>query len=100
MQFIPVAEDCGLIVPIGSWVLREACRQARAWADAGLPGMTMAVNASAMELRSGGFLEGLFAILSETGLEPTALVLELTESVLMKHAEVAASILRPCGKAG
>ncbi|HEY5082447.1 MAG TPA: EAL domain-containing protein [Bauldia sp.] len=93
-QFIPVAEDCGLILPIGGWVLREACEQARAWVDAGLPAMTMAVNVSAMEFREENFLEGLFAILSETGLDPRSLELELTESVLMKRAESAASILQ------
>jgi diguanylate cyclase (GGDEF)-like protein len=94
LQFIPVAEDCGLIVPIGAWVLREACRQSRAWIDAGLPKMSMAVNASAVELRDETFLENLFTTLRETGLEPTSLVLEVTESVLMKHAEAAASILK------
>ena len=93
-QFIPVAEDCGLILPIGNWVLREACKQARAWVDAGLPAMTMAVNISAMEFRDENFLEGVFAILSETGLDPRSLELELTESVLMKHAESTASILK------
>jgi diguanylate cyclase (GGDEF)-like protein/PAS domain S-box-containing protein len=92
-QFVPVAEDCGLIVPIGAWVLREACTQAKAWADAGLPLMTMAVNVSAMQFRSETFLDGLFAILSETGLDPNHLELELTESALMKRAEFAASIL-------
>jgi diguanylate cyclase (GGDEF)-like protein/PAS domain S-box-containing protein len=93
-QFIPVAEDCGLIVPIGSWVMRVACRQARAWADAGLRVGTMAVNVSAMELRNDDFLDGLLQILDETGLDASSLELELTESVLMKHAESAASILQ------
>jgi diguanylate cyclase (GGDEF)-like protein/PAS domain S-box-containing protein len=93
-QFIPVAEDCGLILPIGNWVLREACRQARAWVDAGLPLRTMAVNISAMQLRDESFLDGLFAILKDTGLDPRSLELELTESVLMKHAESTASILK------
>jgi diguanylate cyclase (GGDEF)-like protein len=100
LQFIPVAEDCALIVPIDAWVLREACTQARAWLDAGLPPITMAVNASAIELRSETFLENLFATLHETGLEPTSLVLEVTESVLMKHAEVATSILRALREKG
>jgi diguanylate cyclase (GGDEF)-like protein len=100
LQFIPVAEDCGLIVPIGAWVLREACLQVRAWADAGLPEISMAVNASAMELRSETFLEDLFVTLGETGVEPASLVLELTETVLMKHAEVAASILKTLREAG
>ena len=93
-QFIPVAEDCGLILPIGNWVLREACKQARAWLDAGLPLRTMAVNISAMEFRHEHFLEGVFAILKDTGLDPRCLELELTESVLMKHAGSTESILR------
>jgi len=99
-QFIPVAEDCGLILPIGAWVLREACEQARAWADAGLPETTMAVNVSAMEFRNENFLNGLLAILDETGLDPSSLELELTESALMKHPESAASVLRALRKIG
>ncbi len=62
--------------------------------DAGLPATTMAVNISAMEFRDENFLDGLFAILEETGLDPRSLELELTESVLMKHAESAASVLQ------
>jgi diguanylate cyclase (GGDEF)-like protein/PAS domain S-box-containing protein len=93
-QFIPVAEDCGLILPIGNWVLREACKQARTWMDAGLPLGTMGVNISAMEFRNENFLEGVFAILKDTGLDPTSLELELTESVLMKHPESTASVLQ------
>jgi diguanylate cyclase (GGDEF)-like protein len=93
-QFIPVAEDCGLILPIGRWVLLEASRQAQAWLDAGLSLGTMAVNVSAKELREESFLAGLSAILQEIGLDPARLEVELTESVLMKHAESAASILQ------
>jgi len=93
-QFIPVAEDCGLILPIGRWVLREACAQAQTWVRAGLPLATMAVNVSAMEFRDENFLEGLFAILKDTGLDPRSLELELTESVVMKRAESAASVLK------
>ena len=93
-QFIPVAEDCGLILPIGQWVLREACKQARAWADAGLPLPTMAVNISSMEFREDNFIESVFTTLSETGLDPKSLELELTESVLMKRAESPASVLK------
>jgi diguanylate cyclase (GGDEF)-like protein/PAS domain S-box-containing protein len=92
-KFIPVAEDCGLILPIGTWVLGQACQQAKTWVDAGLPLRTMAVNISATQLRSENFLEGVFAILRETRLDPRLLELELTESVLMKHAESTASIL-------
>ncbi|HWO39824.1 MAG TPA: EAL domain-containing protein [Candidatus Acidoferrum sp.] len=93
-QFIPVAEDCGLILPIGHWVLREACKQAQAWVEAGLPMARMAVNISSMEFRDDNFLESVFAALSETSLEPKLLELELTESVLMKRAESAASVLK------
>jgi diguanylate cyclase (GGDEF)-like protein/PAS domain S-box-containing protein len=93
-QFIPVAEDCGLIVPIGNWVLREACKQARAWVDEGLPLATIAVNISAIEFRNEKFLEGVFAILKDTGLDPRFLELEVTESILMKGAESTASILK------
>jgi diguanylate cyclase (GGDEF)-like protein/PAS domain S-box-containing protein len=93
-QFIPIAEDSGLIVPIGRWVLREACRQARAWVDAGLPLTTMAVNVSAVEFRDENFLEGVFTILAATGWDPNALELELTESVLMKRGQFTESTLR------
>jgi len=93
-QFIPVAEDSGLILPIGRWVLREACRQARAWTDAGLPQTSVAVNVSAIEFRDEGFLESVFAILAETKLDPNSLELELTESVLMRGAEAAEVTLK------
>jgi diguanylate cyclase (GGDEF)-like protein/PAS domain S-box-containing protein len=93
-QFIPIAEDSGLILPIGNWVLREACRQTRAWVDAGLPLTNMAVNISAMMFRDDHFLEGVFEILDATRLDPRFLELELTESVLMKRAESVESILK------
>jgi EAL domain-containing protein (putative c-di-GMP-specific phosphodiesterase class I) len=93
-QFIPIAEDSGLIRPIGNWVLRSACEQAQAWIDAGLPLKTMAVNVSAMELRDENYLDRSFDILASTGLDPRRLELELTESVLMRQAESAASILQ------
>jgi diguanylate cyclase (GGDEF)-like protein/PAS domain S-box-containing protein len=99
-QFIPIAEECGLIVPIGNWVLRSACRQAKAWLDAGLPMTSIAVNVSATELRQEGFLAGLFTIFEETGLDPHCLELELTESVLMTHAESAATILQTLRESG
>jgi diguanylate cyclase (GGDEF)-like protein len=99
-DFIPVAEDCGLILPIGAWVLREACGQARAWMDAGLPIKTIAVNVSAMEFRDDNFLENVFAILEKTDLDPRSLELEITESVLMKHAASAAAILQTLRERG
>ncbi|HVE65697.1 MAG TPA: bifunctional diguanylate cyclase/phosphodiesterase, partial [Thermoanaerobaculia bacterium] len=98
--FIPVAEACGLIQPIGNWVLREACRQARVWGDAGLPAGTMAVNVSALELRNEKFVKGVFAALDESGLDPELLELELTESALMKNLEATAAILRTLRKRG
>ena len=99
-DFIPIAEDCGLILPIGAWVLREACRQAQAWIDRGLPAVTMAVNVSAMEFRDKNFLAGSVAILAETGFDPRSLELELTESVLMKHATSTAIILQTLRESG
>jgi diguanylate cyclase (GGDEF)-like protein/PAS domain S-box-containing protein len=99
-QFIPVAEDCGLILPIGKWALRQACRQARAWQDAGLALGTMAVNISAMEFRDDRFLADIFAILDDTGLDPKVLELELTESVLMKRAEATESVLKTLRERG
>ncbi len=93
-EFIPVAEDCGLILPIGNWVLREACKQAQTWIKAGLPLGSIAVNISSIEFRDGSFLESVFAVLKDTRLAPSALELELTESVLMKRAESAANVLK------
>jgi diguanylate cyclase (GGDEF)-like protein/PAS domain S-box-containing protein len=93
LQFVPIAEDCGLIVPIGQWVLREACRQARAWQDAGLQAIPVAVNVSCTEFRSKDFLKNVQAILRHTRLEPRYLELELTESVFMQHAESTSSTL-------
>ena len=93
-QFVPIAEDCGLILHIGNWVLREACRQACAWQDAGLPPLPISVNVSALEFRDKGFVEGVRAVLAETGLEPRYLELELTEGVLMHDAESAALVLQ------
>jgi diguanylate cyclase (GGDEF)-like protein/PAS domain S-box-containing protein len=93
-QFVPIAEDCGLIVQIGSWVLREACKQAREWQDTGLPFERVSVNISALEFRDTGFVEGVRTTLRETGLDARHLDLELTEGVLMEHAESTASVLR------
>jgi diguanylate cyclase (GGDEF)-like protein/PAS domain S-box-containing protein len=93
-EFIPVAEDCGLILPIGQWVLREACKQARAWLDAGLSLGGIAVNISSMEFRNEHFLESVFAALKDSGLDAKSLELEITETVLMKRAETAAAILK------
>ena len=92
--FIPIAEESGAIVQIGRWVLREACRQARAWQDAGLPPLSMAVNISTVELRAKGFVAGVRAVLAETGLDPRYLELELTETILMQDSISTAAVLR------
>jgi diguanylate cyclase len=93
-QFIPIAEDCRLILPIGEWVLGEACRQAQRWAAAGLSFGTMAVNVSAVQFRETDFAQRVFAILADTGMDPKQLELELTESVLMTGSESTATTLQ------
>jgi diguanylate cyclase (GGDEF)-like protein len=93
-RFIPVAEDCGLIVPIGQWVLREACMQSQRWSDAGLYPGTVSVNISALEFRNADFLSLLRAILAESGLPPRSLELEITEGVLMHDASISTTVLR------
>ena len=93
-QFVPIAEDSGLIVPVGQWVLLEACRQAREWQDAGLRPVPVSVNISAVEFRSKGFLEGVGEILRETRLDPGFLELELTERVLMEQGDSTVAVLR------
>lgn len=87
-RFIPIAEDSGLIRPIGNWVMREACRQNRAWQDAGLRPIPIAVNISTIELRQPNFLQEVTRILLQSGMSPTHLELEVTESIAIEeHAE-------------
>ncbi|MGB2903041.1 MAG: EAL domain-containing protein [Candidatus Dechloromonas phosphoritropha] len=86
-QFIHVAEDIGLINPIGDWVLREACRQVRAWQDAGLPPLLVAVNVSPIQFRQAGFVDTVARALSVSGLDARYLELELTERTVMNDAE-------------
>ncbi|HLO76515.1 MAG TPA: EAL domain-containing protein, partial [Magnetospirillum sp.] len=92
-RFIPIAEETGLIVPIGEWVLREACRQNKAWQDRGLPPVVMAVNLSAVQFRQKDLVSMVRAILDDTGLDPRWLELEVTESVLMHDIERVIAIL-------
>lgn len=92
-EFIPVAEQSGLILPIGEWVLREACRQLRAWQDQGLAAGTMAVNLSTRQFRQADLAEEISNALRVTRLEPGDLELELTESSIMDNLESAASVL-------
>jgi diguanylate cyclase (GGDEF)-like protein/PAS domain S-box-containing protein len=92
-EFIPLAEETGLIVPIGEWVLREACRQNKAWQDAGIPPLRVAVNVSARQLKQKTLAEKVAEILDDTGLLPEWLELELTESIVMQNAEEAIGLL-------
>ena len=92
--FIPIAEETGLILPIGRWILREACRQAREWQRSGFAPLSVSVNISALEFRHKDFLASLRVILAETRLEPRWLELELTESVLMERVAATAELLR------
>ena len=99
-EFIPLAEETGLINELGAWVLREACRQSRAWLDAGLPPHRIAVNVSARQLNDKGFLHLLLGILSETGVAPELLELELTESQVMRQGEGSVMLLNDIADAG
>jgi diguanylate cyclase (GGDEF)-like protein/PAS domain S-box-containing protein len=98
--FIPIAEECGLIIPIGEWVLREACARARQWLEAGLKFETMAVNISAVEFRSDPFFDGVCRILRTTGLEPRFLEVELTETAVMRDFEATSIILQALSAMG
>jgi diguanylate cyclase (GGDEF)-like protein/PAS domain S-box-containing protein len=89
-RFIPVAEECGLIVPIGAWVLREACRQGARWLDAGCAPVRLAVNVSPLQFARADFVETVGEALRSTGLPPGALALEITESLIMRDVEEAA----------
>jgi len=93
-QFMTIAEESGFIVPLGRWVLREGCRQARAWRDAGVPPLRIAINISAVELRARDFVEGLRTILTETGLPPGDLELEVTESALLQSSTSMVGVLQ------
>ncbi len=86
-RFIPVAEDSGLIVPIGAWVLEQACRQAQAWRNAGLHELTISVNLSALQFRRAGLIETVAGALERSGLPPRLLELELTESILLQDVD-------------
>jgi EAL domain-containing protein (putative c-di-GMP-specific phosphodiesterase class I) len=93
-KFIRIAENCGLIVPLGEWVLRTACSQARKWQDEGIPAVSVAVNVSAVQFRQEGFCQLIRKVLDETGLAPQHLELELTEGLLLANADVTFSVLQ------
>ena len=92
-QFIPIAEESGLIIQVGEWVMREACRQNREWQQQGFPAMPVAVNVSPLQFRRKGFLDLVKRSLEETGLDPHHLELELTESVVMENIQLTTDIL-------
>ncbi len=85
-RFVPVAEETGLILPIGEWALRTACAQGRAWQDAGYPPLRIAVNLSASQIKQPRFIDLIDRVLEETGLDPHRLEIELTESTIMENA--------------
>ncbi|HKO88074.1 MAG TPA: GGDEF domain-containing phosphodiesterase, partial [Burkholderiales bacterium] len=99
-QFIPVAEDTGLIIPIGEWILRESCRQLVAWRRAGFHHFSMSVNVSARQFQRPDFTATVKQILDESNLEPSALTLELTESVIMDSEQKSISTLEALAAMG
>ncbi len=100
MQFIPLAEETGLILPIGKWVLKTACEQNMAWQKQGLPLLSMAVNLSAQQFFDSNLPEYIGAVLKETGMEPGLLELEITESLLMRDVERALKVLNRLKETG
>jgi diguanylate cyclase (GGDEF)-like protein/PAS domain S-box-containing protein len=99
-RFIPVAEETGIIVEIGEWVLLNACREMKRWLDAGLAPLRMAVNVSARQLRRRDFCETVAGVLAESGLPPELLELEITESSVMENPQEAIVILESLGRMG
>ena len=99
-QFIPLAEESGLILEIGEWVLREACLTLRRWHQHGLEGLAMSINVSVLQLLRGDFPGVVERVLAETGLPPASIELELTESVVMANAEQTADTLRALRRLG
>ena len=93
-QIVPLAEETGLIVPIGKWALRTACLQARKWAEQGLPMFRMAVNLSARQFMSATLLDDVMDAIAETGMDPRRIEFEVTESVMMPEPEQAVKLLR------
>lgn len=99
-SFIPLAEESGLIVPIGEWVIREACRQIRAWEDAGLPAPRIAVNVSATQFQQRELIDVVRRALDDAGVAASQLEIELTESAVMNNTEESAAILQQLSRMG
>jgi predicted signal transduction protein with EAL and GGDEF domain len=100
LSFIPLAEETGLIVPIGQWILQTACAQTRMWQTRGHSPITMSVNISSVQFRQSNFVDNLLRTLNEVGLDPKHLELELTESVVMENAPAAISTLHALKNSG
>ena len=99
-EFIPIAEESGLILEIGDWVIREACRQASEWQRQGMPFLRVAVNVSPLQFRQANFVKKLSAALKEFSLEATFLEIELTEATLMSNAESSVTLLNELSQLG
>jgi EAL domain-containing protein (putative c-di-GMP-specific phosphodiesterase class I) len=99
-RFIPLAEETGMIVPIGEWVLRTACAQNRAWCEAGLPPIKTAVNLSARQLKQPDLVERVLQVVEETGITPRCLDLEITEGILIDNLELNQGTLMQLRAAG
>jgi diguanylate cyclase (GGDEF)-like protein len=99
-EFIPVAEDTGLIMPIGQWVLETACEQAREWSEAGLPAVRMAVNISPHQFRNENLIQTVNQLLWDTGLEACKLDLEITESAFMQDQKAAVAVAKELKRLG
>lgn len=97
-EFIPIAEETGMIIPIGKWVIQTACRQNKKWLDKGLI-LRMAINVSPLQLENPGFLEGVIQVLHETKLPPELLELEITESI-MQNFKVASEVIQELKQIG
>jgi EAL domain-containing protein (putative c-di-GMP-specific phosphodiesterase class I) len=100
MRFIPVAEETGLIVALGEWVLRAACKQVRDWLDAGLPAVRIAVNFSARQFLERDLVEQVERALNETGCPPELIEVEVTESIAMKNADRSVAALQAFRRLG
>lgn len=100
MEFIPLAEETGLIMPVGEWVLQTACAQNKAWQDAGIPPIRVTVNLSACQFQQKNLVEMITRVLSETGLAPKWLELEITESTAMQDVDFTISMLRDLREMG
>jgi diguanylate cyclase (GGDEF)-like protein/PAS domain S-box-containing protein len=99
-EFIPLAEDSGLIVPIGYWVMRAACAQIKSWQQAGYENIRVAINLSAIQFRQQDLLEQIHAILDQSGVAPNALELEITESTIMANLDAAAATMQALSETG